>query len=147
VPGYPSEEIFGEGVVECIIEQTGGHPFLVQAVCSALIDNLNAERRERAEVAEVKTAVEQVLENWWDGYFRDLWERTDEEQRQCLTALTTLGKGDVTSIAQTWGVDERVVRRTLQTLLKRDLMLRAEGESYHIATPIFAEWVRRNQYL
>ena len=82
VPEYPSEEIFGVGVVECIIEQTGGHPFLVQAVCSALIDNLNAERREQAEVADVKTAVEQVLGNWWDTYFRDLWERTDEEQRQ-----------------------------------------------------------------
>src|SRR5947209_9310581 len=55
---YPAEQIFGEGVVEQIIGETNGHPFLVQALCSELIDALNIERRERAEVADVRRAVD-----------------------------------------------------------------------------------------
>jgi hypothetical protein len=59
-----SEEIFGDGVVEMIVDITGCHPFLIQAVCSALIDNLNAERREQANADDVKQAMKQVLEEW-----------------------------------------------------------------------------------
>jgi len=59
-------------VVEQIIHVTGCHPFLIQAVCSALIEDLNADNRERAEIEDVTRAMNQVLENWWDTYFRDL---------------------------------------------------------------------------
>ena len=44
IPTFPGEDIYGDGVVERIIAETGCHPFLVQAVSSALIDYLNAER-------------------------------------------------------------------------------------------------------
>src|SRR5205823_11903995 len=83
---FPSHDIFGDGVVEQIIHVTGCHPFLIQAVCSALIEHMNADNRERAEVQDVAAATDQVLENWWDTYFRDLWERSDQPQRTCLVA-------------------------------------------------------------
>ncbi len=143
VPNFPSQHIFGDGVVEQIIYVTGCHPFLIQAICSALIENLNADNRERAEIEDVTLATNQILENWWDTYFRDLWERSDQDQQTCLVALRNIGEGDPLQIAQQCNLEEKTVRRTMQTLLKRDLVLQ-EKNRYRIAAPILCEWVERN---
>ena len=143
IPNFPSQHIFADGVVEQIIYVTGCHPFLIQAMCSALIEDLNADNRERAEIEDVTLAMNQVLENWWDTYFRDLWERSDLDQQTCLVALRNIGEGDPLQIAQQCDLDEKMVRRTMQTLLKRDLVLQ-EKSKYRIAAPIFGEWVERN---
>ncbi len=147
VPGFPSEQIFGEGVVEEIMRVTNCHPFLVQAVCSALMDHLNAEKRNRAEFSDVTTAVSQVLDNWWNTYFRDLWERTDDDQRACLVALKKMDEGDISCIEQQSGLEGRRVRRALATLLERDLVLLGEQGNYCITTPIFRDWVARSDYI
>ncbi len=143
VPHFPSQRVFGEGVVERILHVTSCHPFLVQAVCSTLIENLNAANSQRAELEDVAVAVNQVLENWWDTYFRDLWERSDQTQQSCLFALRDGVEGDTLHIAERSGLDEKSVRRAVQTLLKRDLVL-SEGNKYRMAAPIFCEWVGRN---
>ena len=87
--------------------------------------------------------MDQVLEIWWDNYFRDLWERTNQEQRKCLAAMNCMDQSDPIKIAHQCGLDEKTVQRTLQTLYKRDLVLR-EDDCYRIAAPIFCEWVERN---
>jgi hypothetical protein len=143
LPNFPGQDIFGDGVVEQIIHVTGCHPFLIQAVCSALIEHLNADNRGRAEREDVDEAVNQMLENWWDTYFRDLWERSDQNQRVCLFALRNEGESRPLQIALQSGLDEKSVRSTLQTLLKRDLAMHEKGK-YRIAMPIFCEWVDRN---
>jgi len=142
-PNFRSQEIFAEEVVEEIMHVTGCHPFLLQAVCSELVEHLNLENRQRAEVQDVSLAVTQVLDNWWDTYFRDLWERSDQDQRTCLAILSHVEECDFLSIAQQAGSDEQVVRRTLQSLLKRDLVL-FEKNTYRIAAPIFYRWVERS---
>ena len=143
IPTFPGEQIFGGEVVEEIIRVTGCHPFLVQAICSALIDNLNVENRGQAELHDVRKATDQVLERWWDTHFRDLWERTSQEQRLCLTAIRSSGEGCLLDITRESGLDEKTVQRTLQTLCKRDLILH-ENSSYRVAAPIFYEWIERN---
>ncbi len=143
VPGYPSELIFGAGVVDEIMRVTGYHPFLIQAVCSSLIDSLNAENRSQADSSDVAIAVSYILDSWWDTYFRDLWERTDQEQRLCLIAVRKISEGDIAKIAQKSGLNEKTVRRTMQMLLQRDLVV-LKQQHYRISTPIFNEWVERN---
>jgi len=140
---YPGETIFSQAVVEEIIHQTGCHPFLVQAICSEIIDTLNTYKREQAEISDVKHAVEQVLEAW-NGYFSDLWIRTGEEQQACLVALRELENGNLQQVQQQSGLDEKSVRRSVQTLLKRDLVRLNENNAYQIATPIFSKWVEQN---
>jgi uncharacterized protein len=142
-PTFPGEQVFDGKVIEEIIRVTGCHPFLVQAICSALIECLNAENRDKAEFHDVRKAVNQVLENWWDTYFRDLWERTSEEQRICLTAMMRVGKSGLAQIVQESVLDPKNVQSALQVLCKRDLALHENG-SYQIAAPIFCEWVERN---
>lgn len=140
---YPIDQIFGDGVVDEIIALTGCHPFLVQAVCSELVIYLNASSRDRAKSTDVKIAIDQVLENFHATYFGDLWKRTDENQRACLIAIKHFGKGDLRDILQKSNLEEKTTRRTLQTLLKRDLIAQESG-NYRIAAPIFAEWVESN---
>ena len=149
IPDYPIEQIFGMGVVDEIIRVTSCHPFLVQAVCSNLVDNLNADSRNRVEIQDMGVAVTQVLGRWEDGYFEDLWARSDPEQRACLIALSELDKSDIQQIAQYIYRNKEItrenlqnVRHTLQVLLKRDLAL-LENETYRMATPIFGQWVER----
>lgn len=145
VPDYPSDKIFGEGVVDEIIRVTGCHPFLVQAVCSELIDIINADMRERAELEDVENAVDGVLESWGETYFRDLWERTDQEQRLCLHALRTLGTATFSQLCSECHMDEDRTYQVLQILCKRDLT-RVEHDVYQIATPILHAWLERNSH-
>jgi uncharacterized protein len=142
-PDFPGEDVFGVGVVGEIMRVTGNHPFLVQAVCSALVDHLNVNNVDRAAIQDVTRAVGRVLKNWKDTYFRDLWARTTEDQRVCLVALRTLGEGDASAIEQQSGLAGKVAHRTLEKLLDRDLVLSDEHGIYRIATPMFDAWVER----
>jgi len=144
-PDYPGEEIFG-AVVEQIIQQTNCHPFLVQALCSQLVDTLNVEKRERVEVDDVTRAVKQVIESW-DGYFDDLWKRCDEAQRACLLALDAQEReGGMTlkDIQRRSQLDEKGIRQVLRTLVSRDLVIDNDDGTYRIAAPIFRRWVKAN---
>lgn len=142
VPNFPSQELFAEEVVAEIIRVTGCHPFLIQAVCSELIDTLNLENREQAEIQDVATAVASVFDGW-NSYFQDMWERTNLQQRTCLKILRGQEERKKALFTQHSGLDEQTVHETLQALLKRDLIRRDE-DSYQIAVPMFDTWIARN---
>jgi hypothetical protein len=142
VPDYPSEQIFDEAVVEEIMRVSGCHPFLVQAMCSKLIDLLNIDNRDWAELPDVSEAMYQVLDSWWHTYFQDLWERTTLEQQACLFALQKHSSSTLAQLVQQSRLEEKTVRNTLTMLLRRDLILR-EQDTYRISAPIFSEWVER----
>jgi len=135
------QDVFGEGVVEEIMRVTICHPFLVQAVCAALIHELNMGHRNHAEIADVAAAVSEVLEAW-DGYFLDQWDRTDPHQRSCLALLLDGEEKDFSTLLHQSSLDQHMLRQALQTLCKRDLTVLEHG--YHIATPIFHLWLERN---
>jgi hypothetical protein len=144
-PQFPSEQIYSEGVVERLMEVTAHHPFLIQAICSKLIDNLNAFQRTWAELRDVDAALEQVLDGWWSTYFQDLWQRTDDEQRLCLRSLLLYKENgcDLHKLASHTQLDPGVVRRTLERLRQRDLVRRGDG-GYRIASLVIERWVERN---
>jgi hypothetical protein len=145
IQGIPSEQIFGQGVIEEILRITNGHPFLVQALSSALIDALNARRRNQIELQDVARAINAVFKNWGSTYFRDLWDRTNEAQRICLSVLKSQGSSDLSSIEQQCGLDRQIIYRALEMLLDRDLVCINEQHSYQLAAPIFDEWVARHE--
>jgi uncharacterized protein len=143
-PDYPGEEIFGE-VVEQIIQYTNCHPFLVQAICSQLIDNLNIEKGKRVTPAHMMHAVKQVVDSW-DSYFDDLWKRSDESQRTCLSILSSQKQewASPIDIQQHSYLDEESIKKALRNLVKRDLIIRHDDETYRIAVPIFSDWMKDN---
>ena len=97
------------------------------------------DRRVRAEIEDVKIAMNRMLENWWDAYFRDLWVRTPNEQRACLAAIINSEGDNVATIEQKSILYTERFRQTLQVLIRRDLVV-SENGVYHISTPIFREW-------
>lgn len=145
VPDFPSEQLFGKGAVEEIMHVTNCHPFLVQAVCSALLDDLNVDtdKRSSIELVDVCVAVKQVIKSW-DSYFRDLWTRTSEDQRACILTLKHLGESDLLTLEQQSGLDERAMLRALEMLIERDIVL-YEGH-YRLAVPLFKAWIEGSSY-
>lgn len=140
IPHFSGEELFNTEVVDEIIRVTACHPFLIQAVCSKLIVALNSTARNRAEIQDVTLAMEQVLANWWDTYFLDLWERTSPDERTCLIILNQLGEGSLSQVLEQCDLNEHSVHQTMHRLKKRDLVLIDKG-NYRIAAPIFRKWI------
>jgi hypothetical protein len=145
IQGIPVEQIFGPGVIEEILRVTNCHPFLIQALSSALIDALNAYKHNQIEIQDVAKAINALFKNWGNTYFRDLWERTDTVQRICLIILKKQGNGDLLSIQQQSGLERQKVHQAIEILLDRDLVRVNEQGTYQLATPIFCEWVERNE--
>ena len=141
-PDYEGKQFFGE-VVEQIIQQTHSHPFLVQALCSQLVDTLNAEKSEHVLPDHVVRAVGLLVDSW-DGYFDDLWKRCDKVQQSCLLALSSQKSATLDDIRRQSNLDEKNIRTALRALSRRDLILREDEKYYRIATPIFARWVEDN---
>lgn len=135
-------EVFGDDVVNKIIEVTNGHPFLVQALCSALIDYLNVEKRNKAQPEDVIIAIDEVIENWGDTYFRDLWDRINLNQRTCLLALKRLKRGTLQKLVLQCGQSEKVTKEMLHALQRRSLVVQENGK-YRIATLLFEKWIRQ----
>jgi len=144
VSNYPGAEIFGKEVVDEIMRITGCHPFLIQAVCSELIDILNAENRKQVCLPDVTAAATEVLQGWWDTYFRDLWVRTSPAQRLCLSALRRTDGITLEEVARETGLDARTATQALGKLKHRDLVFSKEC-GYGIVAPIFETWVELNQ--
>jgi uncharacterized protein len=142
-PDFPGEDIFGKQVTEEILRVTGCHPFLIQALCSILITHLNDSARWQANIDDVPGAIEELFNKWEDSYFKDLWERTDEDQRTCLRTIYALGRGTVDQIQRGCTLDETTITLLLKKLLKRDLLSSEHGE-YCVAAPIFERWIARN---
>jgi hypothetical protein len=139
---FPGEQVFGEDVVQQILHVTACHPFFIQGVCSTLIEQLNSEGRFLAIPQDVALATSRFLDTWWDRYFLDLWQHTDNVQRACLMLLKKWGNCDMLLFQQETNVEEARLLRAMDALLRRD-MIRKEQESYSIAIPLLQEWVAR----
>lgn len=139
---YRGQEVFSSPVAKKITEVTGGSPFLIQAVCFELILYLNMQDRQQAEIEDIDIAVDQVLDSWRNGYFQDLWNRTDENGQHCLIALYELNKdklpATVSQLAQRVSMSSRDLRAALDRLCKRKLVQVKKG-TYQINAPIFAK--------
>ncbi len=139
VSAYSTHSIFDEETTEEIIRVTRCHPFLLQALCSRLIDNLNDASREQANMQDIATAMEEIFDAWKE-YFWDQWQRSSQEQQRCLITLYTLGKGNGAQIAQHSNISAYAVYHALDQLQERDIVSK-EQHIYQFAVPIFARWV------
>lgn len=140
---YPGPAIFPLPVVEAIISETGCHPFLLQATCSTLITLLNVQRQETATLEDVEQAIDRVLEEW-HAHFAHLWQRTSPEQRACLYTLLNHAQASDEQIAALSQLNERIARRALRHLYRRDLILRNPNGTYSIAVPMFQRWLEHH---
>jgi hypothetical protein len=139
VAAHSTHTIFDKEVAEEIMRVTHRHPFLLQALCSKLIDNLNDTSQEQAHKQDIAQSIEEIFENRKD-YFWNQWQRSSEGQQQCLLALHTLGKASGAQIAQQCKLSRQSAFEALDQLRERDIVIK-EQQIYQFAVPIFAQWI------
>jgi hypothetical protein len=141
----PAPHIFTERGAREIMRVTHCHPFLIQAVCKHIIENLNDSSRSQVALEDIAVSVKKIFESW-AVYFWDLWDRCDMDQHISLLALLSLKNADVNQIVQRSGINQHRILLALGKLQMRDLVICEEG-TYQIAIPIFAQWIEQNRNL
>jgi hypothetical protein len=141
----PVLNVFNDEVTQEIMQVTSCHPFLVQAVCKQIIEQLNDTSRKQAEIEDVSTAIVEVFEVWV-GYFWDLWDRCDADQRTCLLALLALKETGLDQLVEKSGLSKQKTQLALEKLQIRDIVTNSHT-TIRFAVPIFAQWLQQNQHL
>lgn len=141
----PVPAVFSEELVQEILRLTHGQPFLVQAICKQIIERLNDESRDQATLQDVSAATEEVFEVW-TGYFWDLWDRCDHNQRLCLVALLDHESSSIEQLAEKSALSILHTRQALDKLSMRDLVIDDHGQ-LSIAIPLVARWIQLNRPL
>ena len=128
IPEFP--DIYPEGGVDLILEQTGRHPYLLQKFGDDLCRLLNSRGGLRPATLDELTEV-------FDGMIRDLplfneiWRSRTEDERATLKRL-----------AQS---DEPGEREPAAIQLEREGYLERRGDGVTFVVPLFREWIRTNQ--
>ncbi|NET60779.1 MAG: ATP-binding protein [Symploca sp. SIO2E6] len=91
-------DIYGADAVEEIVYLTNGQPYLIQLICSCIIDHLNREIRQsqifrKATRQDVRDVVSTVFEQG-EGYFVEFWQYLSERERIILRTLAQQGTVD-----------------------------------------------------
>ncbi|HEX7837975.1 MAG TPA: ATP-binding protein, partial [Kofleriaceae bacterium] len=127
IPDFP--DIYPEGGVDRIIEQTGRHPYLLQKAGDDLCRLLNSRGGLRSATPDELTEV-------FDGMIRDvhvfdeLWHsRTADEQATLRRLARSDEPGELDPAAIPLAREDYLVRR---------------GDQVSIAGPLFREWIRMN---
>lgn len=126
------ELTYAEDVVEAIIQATHSQPYLLQAVASELVNYLNSQKRSLASLDDLELALSKTLKSA-AAYFTDTWRKDNNPEEQII--LRALAEG--TELSQTHTA-------LLQGLIRKELVERV-GDTYQLAVPLFARWIRENQ--
>ncbi len=127
VPDFPAE-VFDDTAAQAVLEQTGGHPFLIQLVGDAVVARLNGDKRRAATAKDIRRALDVALNRAGQSLFPDLWRVLDGEQQALLRALAE---------GQQPGIDSRAFRSLRDLHYLRE---GADGAAY--VFPLFGRWVR-----
>ncbi len=127
IPEFP--DIYPDGGVDLILEQTGRHPYLLQKAGDDLCRLLNSR-------GGLRLATRDEIIEVFDGMLRDLplfdeiWRsRTDDERATLQRLARSEEPGD---------------RDPAAIQLEREGYLERRGDKVAIVVPLFREWIRMN---
>ena len=120
---------YEDQVVEALIEHTQGHPYLLQLVCSSIVDEANAQKQVQVDAAILEAALPRALEQG-EPYFRNVWDEMAGETGQSLlyqiaTATDPIHVPDSPDL----------------TRLLRRRVVRYERGGYVIEIPLVRRWI------
>jgi len=120
------------GVVDRILELTHRQPYLLQAIGSELVNQLNTRNRMTATMDDLNAAVEKTLVSA-QAYFHYTWadECTIEERE----VLADLAPGE--------GIKQDRRGAALQSLLRKEIVEKDQN-GYRLSVEMFRFWILRN---
>ncbi|MFN7464376.1 MAG: AAA family ATPase [Pseudanabaena sp.] len=127
VPDFP--DIYDADAINAIIHLTHCQPFFVQLVCSALVETVNNQNRDRVTLADVQaiplTAIERA-----DGYFNEFWGKiiTTNHQELLIKLINKepLSAGDQPILSQ---------------LIQMEILERITESQYQFQVPLIQKFV------
>jgi uncharacterized protein len=129
-----------DGVVDRVLEITGGHPYATQQLCYFLW----AETPEggAADDERLESALSRLLISE-HTHFSDLWDRATGNQRILLSALAVEPGRPQTSDYQTrHGLrGSSITQKTIDALVRQELVAKHDGFVV-ISEPFLADWIR-----
>ncbi len=126
---------YASHVDDAIIQLTHGQPYLLQAMASELVNDLNAQKRLVATPDDLDVAIEKVLVTAQAYFFFTWQEDCSEAEREMLRTMAAHG---TTELART------PHQETLQALCRKDMLQYTEGR-YHFTIELFRRWVVKTQ--
>jgi hypothetical protein len=124
-PGFPA--IYPVGGVDRILHATHGHPYLLQLAGDLLCQRINAQGRLSASDADVTHALDKCIDATL--LFQELWSKHEDSERSVLRSLA-----DSTALPR--------ASRTSLNRLKADGFVECHGDTWQVAVPLFATWIR-----
>jgi uncharacterized protein len=129
-----------DGVVDRVLEITGGHPYATQQLCYFLW----AETPEggAADDERLESALSRLLISE-HTHFSDVWDRATGNQRILLSALAVEPGRPQTSDYQTrHGLrGSSITQKTIDALVRQELVAKHDGFVV-ISEPFLADWIR-----
>ncbi|MEA3283337.1 MAG: hypothetical protein U9Q68_12455 [Euryarchaeota archaeon] len=117
-------------VVNKIIDVTSCHPYLVQALCSELVNYLNTQNRKEAIIDDIDAAIEKVLVSA-QNYFYYIWNsECSEEEKEFLKRLM----GNLLI-----GGNEAEIN----SLMKKEIIEKVNGD-YKFKVELLKKWIEKN---
>jgi hypothetical protein len=141
-------EIYRPAAVNRIISLTHCQPYLIQLMCSLLVERMNAKRRmpptSWVEVEDVEAVVPLALKQG-ENYFTDHWQSQiggdlarDILRKIAVAKQLRLNFEDINKNI----FDESALRETLKNLIRREI-IEIDNGSFQITVPLVAEFVKR----
>ncbi len=131
---YPNE------MPQKILTLTHCQPYLLQAVASELVNNLNLQKRKQATEEDLEAVLKTVLTTA-EGYFVNYWaEECTEQERDMLENLILESQEFVTYTP---------TDKLLRSLLRKEILERKNNNPniLHFAVPLFKRWVQEKQLM
>jgi hypothetical protein len=166
-PVYRMGMLYDDLALDKIWRVTAGHPYFLQLLCHSLVNQHNKTQRNYVTIADVNTALDEILASG-EAHFVYLWAESTPEERLVLTALSRMIPltGQATAYQLADFFDERgitlerlsiqdalyrlTLRDILQTNLDSDIAAvgrAGSGEAYRWKLGLLGLWVEKYKSL
>ncbi|MEQ8756970.1 MAG: CHASE2 domain-containing protein [Coleofasciculus sp. G1-WW12-02] len=120
-------KIYEPLTVSQIIQATRCQPYLVQLLCTVIVDHLNREKRRLATPDDVQTCIPIAIETG-GMYFRELWTSLSDAEQEVLEYLIT---------EQT---PHPSLKSTIRRLIRKEILEKV-GDCYRFQVPLVETFI------
>ena len=129
-PVYTFGMLYDDLALDKIWRISAGHPYFLQLLCHSLVNQHNKTQRNYVTIADVNTALDEILASG-EAHFVYLWAESSPEERLILTALSRMipltGQASAYQLADFFDergitIDRQAIQEALYRLALRDIL-------------------------
>jgi hypothetical protein len=134
-PEVESFLIYDDEAVGKIITDTHCHPYLVQLVCSCIVEQANKREVKHVDLELVEAGEQLALERG-EPYFRNVWDEMAAEDGQAM--LRDIALAETTLQLEP---SEHGTRQALQRMVQLKVLTHQSKQGYSVEVPIVRRWI------